>query len=149
NNTYDYDTSTHILTINSAGAFVTSLKVEGPSLTATSFTLSNDGTGHLKITDPPADSNPVTVDSGTTTEITLASAQNVTFSNEKSTTGLLVLDKSAQFTGEITGFTGDGTPANSNGIDLKDISFATLEAVTYVKDADSNGGTLVVSDGTN
>src|SRR5262249_14448827 len=107
----------------------------------------DDGSGGTLITDPPADSGPVTVDSGAITEITSTSTQNVAFTNANATTGDLVLDDSAHFTGQITGFTGDGTRTNSDSIDLRDINFASLAAVSYQDNADKTGGTLTLSDG--
>src|SRR5262249_50816161 len=92
-------------------------------------------------------SGPVTVDSGAITEITSTSTQNVAFTNANATTGDLVLDDSAHFTGQITGFTGDGTRTNSDSIDLRDINFASLAAVSYQDNADKTGGTLTLSDG--
>src|SRR5262249_27682711 len=75
---------------------------------------SDDGSGGTLITDPPADSASVQVDSGAITEVTSASAQSITFTNASGTTGNLVLDDSSHFTGQISGFAGDGTPANSD-----------------------------------
>lgn len=37
----------------------------------------------------------------------------------------MILDDSKQFIGQISGFTGDGTLANSDSIDIKDIHLAT------------------------
>jgi hypothetical protein len=51
-----------------------------------------------------------------------------------------VLENSVSFTGQITGFAGDGTVLNSDSIDLKDINFATATD-TYA------AGILSVSDG--
>src|SRR5262249_25419971 len=107
----------------------------------------DDGSGGTLITDPPADSTPLQVDGGAITEVTSASAQNVTFTNASGSAGNLVLDDSSHFTGQITGFAGDGTPANSDSIDLRDITFANLKTASYLNNADSNGGTLTLSDG--
>lgn len=41
--------------------------------------------------------------------------------------GLLKLDQPSTFTGQIAGFSGDGTLPGSDQIDLKGIAFATLQ----------------------
>ena len=99
-------------------------------------------TGGIVIYDPP----PPTIDSGTILEITAASAQDVLFANNEGLSGLLVLDHSMQFTGQVSGFT--GTTASSDAIDLKDINFVTA-AESYAESSDGIGGTLTVSDGAN
>ncbi len=129
------------------GTTVATLTIEG-SYTSSSFKLANDGSGHLLITDPPADSGTLTVDTGATMEIGAASTATVDFANTSGTTGSLVLDDSKDFTGQIVGFAGDGTVSNSDAIDLKDINFATATE-TYTENSAGTGGTLTVSDGTN
>ena len=59
-----------------------------------------------------------------------------------SATGELILDHSADFTGTISGFSGDGTLTGSDLIDLRDINFSSLEQSSYAH------GVLTVSDGT-
>ena len=56
-----------------------------------------------------------------------------------------MLNDSAHFTGQISGFTGN--TSISDVIDLKDINFAKA-AETYTENSDGTGGTLTVSDGT-
>jgi hypothetical protein len=90
----------------------------------------------------------LTIDSGTTTEIAVASDATIDFVNGSGTTGNVVLDDSKDFTGQIIGFTGDGTVANSDSIDLRDINFATATE-TYTENSAGTGGTLTVTDGTN
>ena len=87
-------------------------------------------------------SNPATIDSGATLEIYAAnSAEQVTFN---ATTGTLRLDQSVNYTGTISGFsTQDGTLANSDKIDLRDINSATAQVTGYTN------GVLTVTDGTN
>ena len=77
-----------------------------------------------------------------------ASTATVTFANGSATTGNLVLDDSHDFTGQIVGFAGDGTLANSDSIDLKDIDFSHLTTETYTENSAGTGGTLTLSDGT-
>src|SRR5664280_719686 len=93
-------------------------------------------------------SGTVTVDSGTTLDIGTASTATVTFANSSATTGNLVLDVSQNFTGQIVGFAGDGTLANSDSIDLRDIDFSHLTTETYTENSADTGGTLTLSDGT-
>jgi hypothetical protein len=92
--------------------------------------------------------NATLIGSGTTTEIGVASAATIDFVNGSGTTGNLVLDDSKDFSGQIIGFTGDGTVANSDSIDLKDIKFATATE-TYTENSAGTGGTLTVADGSN
>jgi hypothetical protein len=73
-----------------------------------------------------------------------ASAATVTFGNNSGTTGELVLNDSKEFTGNIVGFTGDGTLSGSDQIDLSDINYNSASFT----DSYSNG-ILTVSDGTN
>ena len=123
--------------------------------TSSTFTPSSDNNGGTIIIDPPASplvdttsTIPVpdvgvgsdTINSGTTLELVGASGADVLFANTSGHTGTLVLENSVSFTGQITGFTGDGTVFNSDSIDLKDINFATA------KEAYSDG-TLTVSAG--
>jgi hypothetical protein len=60
----------------------------------------------------------------------------------------LILNDSKQFIGQISGFTCDGTLANSDSIDIKDIHLATATE-TYTENSAGTGGTLTISDGTN
>ncbi len=142
------------------------------------FTLSNDGSGGTLIIDPPVTSTETvtidsgttsdsgssggtqiidssvtstettTIDSGTTLDIAAASTESVSFANHSGTTGSLVLNDSIEFSGVITGFAGDGTPSNSDSIDLKDIGFSSLTTETYTENSAGTGGTLTLSDGT-
>jgi len=139
--TPNYNTTTHVLSIMNGATTVASLTILG-TYTSSSFKLSDDGTSHLLIKDPPT-----TIDSGASVEIATASAQSVDFANTSGTNGTLVLDNSAGFTGQVSGFAGDGTVANSDAIDLKDVNFATATE-TYTENSAGTGGTLTVSDGT-
>jgi hypothetical protein len=84
----------------------------------------------------------VTIGAGATAEITGADAKPVTF---QATTGMLALDHSATFTGQVSGFTGTGAVASSDEFDLKDVKFASA---TESYNGTSSGGTLTVKDGT-
>ena len=124
------------------------------------FVIESDGNNGTLIIDPPVqsaehdgliggspDSGALTIGSGSTTEIGGASSQNVSFTNNNGNTGALLLDDSKDFTGDIVGFAGDGTPANSDSIDLKDINFSHLMRETYIENGAGTGGTLTLSDG--
>ncbi len=74
-----------------------------------------------------------------TLEIDGTNSGSVTF---QSSTGTLQLDHSSSFTGTISGFTGDGTLAGSDHIDLKNVNFNSLESAQL----DANG-VLTVNDG--
>ena len=81
------------------------------------------------------------VASGATVELTTAYSGTVTF---EGTTGKLILDHSTAFTGEIINFTGNGNGANSDLIDLKDVTFGTGTTNSY--SGTSTGGLLTVGD---
>jgi hypothetical protein len=114
----------------------------------TNWTFARDSGGGTIVADPPAGSE-LTVNSGMILDIGGASADGVSFVNDVGTNGTLVLQDSQDFSGIITGFSGDGTLANSDAIDLQDIDFAKLTTETYVENATGSGGTLTLSDGTN
>jgi hypothetical protein len=80
-----------------------------------------------------------TINGNATLEIGGTDSGSVTF---QSSTGTLQLDHSSSFTGTIFGFTGDGTLAGSDHIDLQDINFNSLESAQL----DANG-VLTVNDG--
>ena len=136
------------------GHDITLLALVGNYLGST-FTPSSDNNGGTVIIDPPASplvdaaSSPAiagdgngsgTINSGVTFELAGASVADIYFANGNGDTGTLLLDNSASFTGQITGFTRDGNVSNSDLIDLKDINFATAKE-TYAD------GTLTVTDG--
>jgi Concanavalin A-like lectin/glucanases superfamily/Cadherin-like len=73
----------------------------------------------------------------------IASDQAVAFQGP---TGSLILDAPANFEGEITGFTGNGTLSGSDQIDLKGIN---LNSGAFTESYDATHDTLSVSDGTN
>ena len=77
----------------------------------------------------------IKIDSGATLELGSASTATITFANDSATTGHLVLDDSDVFSGQIVGFAGDGTLANSDSIDLRDIDFSHLTTETYTETA--------------
>ena len=108
--------------------------------------LESDGHGGTTVYDPVFDT-PMTIESGTVLNLSEASAQDVTFANGSGTTGTFAIEHAADFTGVINGFDGDGTLANSDLLDLKDIDFAGLTGISYTENADHLGGVLTLSDG--
>ena len=78
-------------------------------------------------------------------DIGVASAANVSFVNNSGTTGNLVLDQPSSFTGLISGFTGDGTLAGSDQIDLDGINYNSR---SFSEHYNSKTDMLSVSDGT-
>jgi hypothetical protein len=82
---------------------------------------------------------PASVNAGATLEISSADSASVTFA---ASTGMLKLDQPSTFSGEIFGFTGNGTLAGSDQIDLAGMNYNT------VHDSYANG-VLTVTDGTN
>ncbi len=130
----------------------------GANIIVNSGTLQSTGSGGLVIYSDVSNSGLLRADGGNLTvhgnvsgagsaiidgsavlEVTGADSSSVIF---HSTTGELIVDNSASFTGTISGFTGDGTLAGSDHIDLKDINFNSLESAQL----DANG-VLTVSDG--
>lgn len=85
-----------------------------------------------------------TINAGATLELSGAASGSITF---KASTGNLVLDHAAQFTGTLIGLTGDGTAANSNHIDLKDIAYGAGTLASF--SGTTAGGMLTVVDAQN
>jgi hypothetical protein len=129
----------------------------GANVIANSGTLQSTGSGGLMIDGDVSNSGLLWADGGNLTvhgnvsgagsaiidgsavlEFTGAASSSVIF---HSATGELILDHSADFTGAISGFTGDGTLSGSDLIDLRDINFSSLEQSSYAN------GVLTVSDG--
>ena len=81
-------------------------------------------------------SGSATIGTGATLTLAAADSASVTFA---ASTGMLVLDHSSTFSGEIYNFTGNGTLPGSDQIDLTDIKYSS------VQDSYSNG-VLTVTD---
>ena len=144
--TVNYDATLNISTVTfNNGTTSVSLMFSGHD---TNWSFATDSGGGTIVADPPPGSA-LTINSGTTLDVSAASADGVSFVNDVGTNGTLVLQDSKDFGGIITGFSGDGTLANSDAIDLQDINFAKLTTETYVENAAGSGGTLTLSDGTN
>jgi hypothetical protein len=147
-----YDGTTHSTTItfgNGTGSTVDLTFAGNYSGAIWNFASDGSASNGTVIYDPPATSGIVTIDSGTALEIGSISSATVAFANNSGVSGSLVVDDAKQFTGQIVGFNGDGSLANSDTIDLKDINFAHLTTEIYSENASGTGGTLVLGDGTN
>ncbi|HLX17205.1 MAG TPA: hypothetical protein VKS24_18625, partial [Bradyrhizobium sp.] len=108
--------------------------------TGHSFTFSSDGSGGTQFVDPLA------IYSGTTLELPGASADSVLFVNNAGISGTLLLDNATAFSGQISGFTGNGS--TSDAIDLKGLAFDSATAWTYTPNSAGTGGALTISEGT-
>ncbi|MBR1131477.1 FecR domain-containing protein [Bradyrhizobium iriomotense] len=140
----DYNSDTNITTVGFYnGTTTVTLLFLGRDL---NWHLQSDGQGGTTVYDPLADT-PMTIESGTVLTLSEASSQDVTFANNSGTTGTLAIEHAADFTGVINGFAGDGTVANSDLLDLKDIDFSHLTGVSWTENADHLGGVLTLSDG--
>ncbi|QQO19548.1 FecR domain-containing protein [Bradyrhizobium diazoefficiens] len=141
----NYNADTNITTVGFYnGATTVTLSFLGRDV---NWHLQSDGHGGTTVYDPLADT-PMTIESGAVLNLSEPSAEQVTFANETGTTGTFAIEHAADFTGVINGFAGDGTVANSDLLDLKDIGFSTLTGAIYTENADHLGGTLTLSDGT-
>jgi hypothetical protein len=83
-----------------------------------------------------------TIGAGATLELSAADSGSVTFAG---TTGTLIIDHAASFTGQLINLTGTGNLATSDVIDLKDVAFASASQLPY--SGNTSGGTLTVKDG--
>ena len=81
--------------------------------------------------------DPVVIADGGSVELVFSAAP-VSFIGA---TGMLQLDHSAQFTGQISGFAGQ------DQIDLRDIVFNSQTTIGYAASPDNTGGSLIVSGG--
>ncbi len=87
---------------------------------------------------------PASIDTGATLELTGANSSYVAFNGS---TGTLILDHSTQFSGQIVYLTGNGSLSGSDQLDLRDIGFGPGTTVGY--SGTSVGGILTVSDAQN
>jgi hypothetical protein len=82
-----------------------------------------------------------TIGAGAILELSAATSEAVTFSGS---TGTLIIDHSATFSGEIFSLTGDGHLSSSDQIDLRDIAFGSGTVSSFT--GNSSGGTLTITD---
>jgi autotransporter passenger strand-loop-strand repeat protein len=107
------------------------------------FSLVRDHFGGTLIEDPSVTlqhpgNAPALIGDGTIFEINTPDSGNVSFTGS---TGKLVLDQQATFTGTVKGF------GAQNGIDLSQITFGANTTLGYSENRGDTGGTLTVSDG--
>ncbi len=113
------------------------------AVTATT-TAGAGGDGGTSVIDPPIVSSDqtagnATVSNGAQFELAPGTSENVTFAGS---TGMLKLNDSQHFDGQISGFGGQDT------LDLADIAFSSQLTLGYGANNDNSGGTLTVNDGT-
>ena len=136
------DGSGHLALDNAGGTIEASA---GTLILDTGATITNAGLleteagATMRIEDPVTGGGTATIGAGSTLEIAAADPQNITFN---SPTGELILDHPSTFGGQIVGFTGDGTLAGSDQIDLRGVNYGTVHS-SY----NSSTGVLDVSDG--
>jgi len=139
---YSGNSSSGVLTVSS-GVLVATLDFVG-SYSSSNFHISSvsSGThsGSVEITDPSGSAAPSTVIAGGgVVDIATPHSGNVTFTGSS---GTLVLDQPATFTGAVSGF------GAQDGIDLSQIAFGANVTLGYSENDSGTGGTLSVSDGT-
>ena len=149
---FSFNSTTDMLTItnNSSHAHPdsVSLHIATGSNFSAEFEIHSDttigGSGGTLLDDPSA-TGVNTIDSGDVLGILAASSATINFTNTAGTTGELLLADSKDFTGTIAGFTGDGTTANSDLIDVTDVNIAdvALNKTTYT-DHGNGTGTLTL-----
>jgi hypothetical protein len=139
------DGSGHLTLDNASGTIEAS---GGTLIIDTGTTIKNAGTleaaagATLRIDDPVTGiGGSQTIGAGATLEIAAADSQPVIF---QGSTGTLILDHASTFSGQIFGFTGNGSPSASDQIDLKDILFGPGTTASFTGNA--TGGTLTVTD---
>jgi hypothetical protein len=86
-----------------------------------------------------SDNGNFTISANTVLELSAASSAEISF--VPAGEGMLKLDDSSHFTGDIFGF------GNWDSIDLSDIVFEKDTTIGYSKNAENTGGSLLVSDG--
>src|SRR5262249_30024311 len=131
-----YNSTTHVLSILNGATTVATLTVLG-SYNSSSFKLSDDGTGHLLIKDPPA-----TIADGATLTVAAASSFDAAFADS---TGTLVLSDPTHFTGTISA--ASGTLSSGDRIDLTNINSTAAQVGGVSYDPSTNITKLAITDG--
>ena len=143
----DFDVNNDVIDISSTSsssvtALLNSAVASGANTVITdstgdTITLDNVSVAQLKA--HPGDFQ-LTIANGGTFEA--STSENVVF---EGSTGKLTIDTPSSFSGVISGFTGDGTLAGSDQIDLKGID---QKSASFTESFDAATDTLLVSDGT-
>ena len=141
--TATYSNGTTTLAVSDPGhtSFSLTLIDDYSSTFGISFSVTSDGHGGVDIVDPQVTS--ATVASGGNLELNAPSSEVVSFSGS---TGSLVLNDPAGFTGQIIGFT--GTAANASGSDEIDLAGINYNSGDFSDTYNSKTGVLTVTDGT-
>ena len=154
---YDSDTGTTTLTvIDHTQNETLTFTLQGNASAAT-WTVNDKGGGEFDIADPPASSadslgsmimhdpgqstEQVTIGHEGSSELAAGAVASVTFDDA---TGHLILDDASSSQISVTGFTGDGTLAGSDQIDLKSIDY---NSHTFAENYDATKGLLTITDG--
>jgi VCBS repeat-containing protein len=144
NAVFNPQNGTTILTVSDSQNHQSVALTSEGNYSTVAFNVTGDGHGGSDIVDSPV-VNPVTITSAGSIEITgpAASVEDVTFLGS---TGSLTLDNPSSFTGTVSGFTGDGTLAGSDHIDLIGIDYYSN---SFTESYNATNDTVSVSDGTN
>jgi len=145
----DFDVNNDVIDISSTSsssvtALLNSAVASGANTVITdstgdTITLDNVSVAQLKA--HPGDFQ-LTIANGGTFEAGASTSENVVF---EGSTGKLTIGTPSSFSGVISGFTGDGTLAGSDQIDLKGID---QKSASFTESFDAATDTLLVSDGT-
>jgi hypothetical protein len=147
---YDSANGTTTLTVTDPSQHLTIPITLVGDYSNSTWTVTDDGHGGVDIVDPPAAPSlafasgaPLEIASGASLEIAspVAAGEIATF---HSSTGSLILDTPTSFDGVISGFTGDGTLAGSDQIDLKGIDY---HSSSFAESFNAATDTLSVRDG--
>jgi T5SS/PEP-CTERM-associated repeat protein len=140
--------STDVITVsNGTLAGTVTIDVVGGVDSDNGFTFAEDSSGGTEVYDPAATSTSAiaaTIAAAGTLDLNSPSSENVTFAGS---TGTLVLDQPANFSGQIENFSGTAPDtAHSDVIDLVGIDYNSAQ---FSEAYSSKTGVLTVSDGTN
>ena len=139
---YHSDTNTTSLVVTDETIHTSVTLSLAGDYSGSNWATSYDANSGTQIVDTTA---PLAIASGATVELSSPGApgEGVTF---QGSTGTLIIDQPSSFTGVISGFTGAGTPATSDQIDLKGIDH---NSGSFSDSYDATTDTLFVTDGTN
>jgi hypothetical protein len=140
--TYSGDTTHGMLTVKDASNHTANIALQGNYLGLV-WTTSADGHGGTTVIDPRIVSSDQTAGNATISnaarlELAPGTSENVLFAGG---TGMLKLDDSQHYAGQISGIRGRDT------LNLADITFSSQLTLGYRANNDNSGGTLTVNDG--
>ena len=139
---YSGDTTHGTLTVKDASNHTANIALQG-NYQGLDWATSADGHDGTTVIDPPIVSSDqtagnATISNATQLELAPGTSENVLFAAR---TGMLKLDDSQHYAGQISGIRGRDT------LDLADISFSSQLTLGYRTNNDNSGGTLTVNDG--